>query len=257
MQIVSSFDLIRKERQQQLKVAAQAEKAAKAQKQQQQQQLQSNGKCNNGGRVRAKSQGDKMCVQQANSNKNNNTNNNGGNNKQRVQKQLSMIIVNSNATANNDNKSNRNNNATHNTAIHNTRVATSPTLSASSSGTELLAFAATSSAAPCMSAATNLAQKPRPASVSLHFATSPTPVAGQATQQLQHMTSGTTVRILNHNTSYQPQTEQQELQTKTEQSEPENIELPRQQQAQLKFTPCLNSWINFSFTKNFIANIFC
>nr|XP_036213639.1 mRNA decapping complex subunit 2-like [Bactrocera oleae] len=247
--IVSSFDLIRKERQQQLKAAAQAEKAVKAQKQQ---QLQCN--TSNSGRVRAKSQGDKMGVQQQNTNKTNNTNNNGGNNKHRVQKQLSMIIVNSNATANNDNnKSNRNNNATHNTATHNTRVVTSPTSPASSSGAELLAFAAKSSAASSMSAAPNSAQKPRPASVSLHFTTSPTPV----TQQLQHMVSGTNLRILNRSTSYQTQTEQQELQTKTKQSEVENNEVPRQQQAQLQFTPSFNSWTNFSFTKNFIANIFC
>ncbi|XP_039963354.1 mRNA decapping complex subunit 2 [Bactrocera tryoni] len=243
--IVSSFDLIRKERQQQLKAAAQAEKAAKAQKQQQQQQQQqSNASCNNSGRVRAKSQGDKMCVQNTNKT---NTNNNGGNNKHRVQKQISMSIVNSNATANNDNnKSNRNNNVTHNTATHNTRVATSPTSSASSSGAELLAFAAKSSAAPSMSATTNSAQKPRPASVSSHFVTSPNSVA-----------SGTNLRILNRSTSYQPLTEQQELQTKTKQAEVENNEVPRQQQAQLKFTPSFNSWTNFSFTKNFIANIFC
>lgn len=269
--IVSSFDLIRKEKQQQMKAAAQAEKAAKAQKQQQQQQQQQsqgNANCNNSGRVRAKSQGDKMCVQQQqqhqqNTNKNNNTNNNnGGNNKHRVQKQLSMIIVNSNATANNDNnKSNHNNNnATHNTATQSTRVATTSqtTPTATCSGVELLAFAAKSAAAPSMTAATHSAQKPRPASVNLHFATSPTPVTGQATQQLQRMASGTNLRILNRSTSHQPQTEQQNSQTKAKQSQQfDNNQVQRQQQAQLKFTPSFNSWTNFSFTKNFIANVFC
>ncbi|XP_053954930.1 uncharacterized protein LOC128861065 [Anastrepha ludens] len=269
--IVSSFDLIRKEKQQQLK--ASAEKASKVQRQQQ--QSQSNAGYNSG-RVRAKSQSDKMCVQQQSTNKNsnsntNNNNNCGGNNKHRVQKQLSMIIVNSNAITHSDNKSNHNNNnAINNTAAHSARVASNPTPTAST-GAELLAFAVEAASTPSLTSTTNSAQKPRPASATLHFAT---PTVGQPTQELQRMASGTNLRILKRSTSYntqQPQPQQQELQPKknliqilqqqeatSEQTQQfETEQEVRHRHEQQKFTPSFSSWMNFSFTKNFIANVFC
>ncbi|XP_004531625.1 mRNA decapping complex subunit 2 [Ceratitis capitata] len=250
--MISSFDLIRKEKQHHQKTVAQTDKSAKAQRQQQQQ---SNGN-GSSGRVRAKSQGDKMCVQQQNTTKNNNTNNNnGGNNKHRVQKQISMIIANSNETNNKDNKSN----TICNTAANKPRVVSTPLPSPTCSGAELLALAAEAVNMP--PTVTNLTPRPRPASVSLHFTTS---VASPAVQQLQRMASGTNLRILKRCTSYQPQTEQQELQTKTlsikQLQEQQVLQLDNNQdtrQQPLKFTPSLNSWTNFSFTKNFISNVFC
>ncbi|XP_036325620.1 uncharacterized protein LOC118738766 isoform X1 [Rhagoletis pomonella] len=261
--IVSSFDLIRKEKQQQLKAAAQAEKVAKAQRQQQ--QVQSNAG-NYNGRVRAKSQGDKMCVQQnINRNHNTNTNNNGGNNKHRVQKQISMIIINSNATTNSSIHNNNTINNNNNTAVFSARAASNPSPS-SCSGAELLAFAAEAAAASNLSSATNSAQKQRPASVSLHLATPPTPATGQAIQQLQRMASGTNLRILKRSTSYQQQSQQlqsksnsmQRLQQQALFEQSQRLENDLQlRQAPQKFTPSFNSWTNFSFTKNFIANVFC
>ncbi|KAH8246209.1 hypothetical protein KR038_004811 [Drosophila bunnanda] len=91
-------------------------------------------------------------------------------------------------------------------------------------------------------------QRPRPASVSLNFGggAAPSAVDAQADMhKLQRMASGTNLRILKRVQSQQPQ--QQQL-------------IQQQQPAQLggvDFTPNFNSWTNFSFTKNFIANVFC
>ncbi|XP_017086265.1 uncharacterized protein LOC108118208 isoform X2 [Drosophila eugracilis] len=186
--IVSSFDLIRKEKQQQLK-------AAKAQKQQQQQQQQ---------RMRTKSQSDKQF------------------NPQHPVKILGQQ---------------------------------QPT-----TGMDLIAML--SAAAAAQKSPKNeqqpqqqqqQQQRPRPASVSLNFgagsdvggATLSAPDA-QDMHKLQRMASGTNLRILKRAQSQQPQ---QQLQNQQQQQQ--------QQQLGVDFTPNFNSWTNFSFTKNFIANVFC
>ncbi|KAH8386085.1 hypothetical protein KR200_002154 [Drosophila serrata] len=94
-------------------------------------------------------------------------------------------------------------------------------------------------------------QRPRPASVSLNFGgggAAPSPADAQGDMhKLQRMASGTNLRILKRAQSQQPQQQQQQL-------------IQQQQQPQLggvDFTPNFNSWTNFSFTKNFIANVFC
>ncbi|KAH8242465.1 hypothetical protein KR032_006990 [Drosophila birchii] len=95
-------------------------------------------------------------------------------------------------------------------------------------------------------------QRPRPASVSLNFgggggAAPPAADAQADMHKLQRMASGTNLRILKRAQSQQPQQQQQQL-------------IQQQQQPQLggvDFTPNFNSWTNFSFTKNFIANVFC
>nr|XP_016944367.2 mRNA-decapping enzyme 2 isoform X1 [Drosophila suzukii] len=176
-QIVSSFDLIRKEKQQQLK-------AAKAQKQQQQ-------------RLRTKSQSDKQY------------------NPQQPVKILGQQ---------------------------------QPT-----TGMDLIAMLSAAAAAQKTPKNEQPAQqqqqpRPRPASVSLNFgaggAAGATPSApdAQDMHKLQRMASGTNLRILKRAQSQQPQ--QLQLQQ-------------QQQQLGVDFTPNFNSWTNFSFTKNFIANVFC
>lgn len=98
-------------------------------------------------------------------------------------------------------------------------------------------------------------QRPRPASVSLNLgagsatgATTSAPDA-QYMHRLQRMASGTNLRILKRAQSQQPQQHhQQQLQLEQQQQQ--------QQQLGIDFTPNLNSWTNFSFTKNFIANVF-
>ncbi|XP_037723033.1 mRNA-decapping enzyme 2 isoform X2 [Drosophila subpulchrella] len=178
--IVSSFDLIRKEKQQQLK-------AAKAQKQQQQQQQ----------RLRTKSQSDKQY------------------NPQQPVKILGQQ---------------------------------QPT-----TGMDLIAMLSAAAAAQKTPKNEQPAQqqqqpRPRPASVSLNFgaggAAGATPSApdAQDMHKLQRMASGTNLRILKRAQSQQPQ--QLQLQQ-------------QQQQLGVDFTPNFNSWTNFSFTKNFIANVFC
>ncbi|KAH8296111.1 hypothetical protein KR054_001923 [Drosophila jambulina] len=94
-------------------------------------------------------------------------------------------------------------------------------------------------------------QRPRPASVSLNFGgegAAPSVADAQGDMhKLQRMASGTNLRILKRAQSQQPQQQQQQL-------------IQQQQQPQLggvDFTPNFNSWTNFSFTKNFIANVFC
>ncbi|XP_033156905.1 uncharacterized protein LOC117138968 isoform X2 [Drosophila mauritiana] len=183
--IVSSFDLIRKEKQQQLK-------AAKAQKQQQQQ------------RSRTKSQSDKQY------------------NPQQPVKILGQQ---------------------------------QPT-----TGMDLIAML--SAAAAAQKTPNNeqqqqqQQQRPRPASVSLNLgagsatgATTSAPDA-QDMHRLQRMASGTNLRILKRAQSQQPQqNHQQQLQLEQQQQQ--------QQQLGIDFTPNFNSWTNFSFTKNFIANVFC
>nr|NP_648805.2 decapping protein 2, isoform A [Drosophila melanogaster]AAF49579.4 decapping protein 2, isoform A [Drosophila melanogaster] len=188
--IVSSFDLIRKEKQQQLK-------AAKAQKQQQQQQQ----------RSRTKSQSDKQY------------------NPQQPVKILGQQ---------------------------------QPT-----TGMDLIAMLSAAAAAqktPNNEQQTQekqqQQQRPRPASVSLNLgagsatgATTSAPDA-QYMHRLQRMASGTNLRILKRAQSQQPQQHhQQQLQLEQQQQQ--------QQQLGIDFTPNLNSWTNFSFTKNFIANVFC
>ncbi|XP_070141110.1 uncharacterized protein DCP2 [Drosophila kikkawai] len=97
-------------------------------------------------------------------------------------------------------------------------------------------------------------QRPRPASVSLNFGevrAAPNAADAQGDMhKLQRMASGTNLRILKRAQSQQPQQQQQQHQNLIQQ----------QQQPQLggvDFTPNFNSWTNFSFTKNFIANVFC
>ncbi|XP_016959067.2 uncharacterized protein LOC108030597 isoform X2 [Drosophila biarmipes] len=176
--IVSSFDLIRKEKQQQLK-------AAKAQKQQQQQQQ----------RMRTKSQSDKQFNPQ----------------------QPVKILGRQQPTT----------------------------------GMDLIAMLSAAAAAqktPKTEQAAQQQQRPRPASVSLNYgagsAAGVTPSApdAQDMHKLQRMASGTNLRILKRAQSQQPQ--QLQLQQ-------------QQQQLGVDFTPNFNSWTNFSFTKNFIANVFC
>ncbi|XP_017010881.2 uncharacterized protein DCP2 [Drosophila takahashii] len=177
--IVSSFDLIRKEKQQQLK-------AAKAQKQQQQQQQ----------RLRTKSQSDKQY------------------NPQQPVKILGQQ---------------------------------QPT-----TGMDLIAMLSAAAAAqktPKNEQQQQQQQRPRPASVSLNFGAgsaagaAPSAPDAQDVHKLQRMASGTNLRILKRAQSQQPQ----------------QLQLQQQQQQQLgtDFTPNFNSWTNFSFTKNFIANVFC
>ncbi|KAH8380654.1 hypothetical protein KR009_011993 [Drosophila setifemur] len=98
-------------------------------------------------------------------------------------------------------------------------------------------------------------QRPRPASVSLNFgatnvAATSTPES-QDTHKLQRMASGSNIRILKRTQSQQPPQQQQQQQ--------QQLQLQQQQQPPLgtDFTPNFNSWTNFSFTKNFIANVFC
>ncbi|XP_067644599.1 uncharacterized protein DCP2 [Eurosta solidaginis] len=291
--IVSSFDLIRKEKQQQIKATAAVKTHDKASKSQRQQPLQSNV-YSNSGRARAKSQSDKMCVQQQQpsssqiNNVNNDTNIGGNLNKYGIQKQQATTMVVSPNTVKSSNKDNILNNFNmnaannKNTATNNAKIEsnTSPT-----SGYELLAFAA--EAATTFTSLTNssssVQQKQRPASVSLHFETMPIPAAGQLIQQkLQRMASGTNLRILKRSTSFQQQMQQNQQKQPTEARSMQQLQQPqhkstllqssqqqlqneqalqRQQQQQtstdLKFKPSFNSWTNFSFTKNFIANVFC
>ncbi|XP_015045072.2 uncharacterized protein LOC6539613 isoform X1 [Drosophila yakuba] len=187
-QIVSSFDLIRKEKQQQLK-------AAKAQKQQQQQQ-----------RLRTKSQSDKQY------------------NPQQPVKILGQH---------------------------------QPT-----TGMDLIAMLSAAAAAQKTSnkeqqtqQQQHQQQRPRPASVSLNLGAgsattnhaTPSAPDAQDMHKLQRMASGTNLRILKRAQSQQPQQHhQQQLQLEQQ-----------QQQLGTDFTPNFNSWTNFSFTKNFIANVFC
>ncbi|XP_017053354.1 m7GpppN-mRNA hydrolase dcap-2 isoform X2 [Drosophila ficusphila] len=189
--IVSSFDLIRKEKQQQLK-------AAKAQKQQQQQQQQQ--------RLRTMSQSEKPCNPQ----------------------QPIKILGQQQST------------------------------------TSVDIIAMLSAAAAAQKTPKNeqqqqpqqqqQQQRPRPASVSLNFgagsAAGATPTApdAQDMHKLQRMASGTNLRILKRAQSQQPP-QQQQLQQQQLQHQ--------QQQLGTDFTPNFNSWTNFSFTKNFIANVFC
>ncbi|XP_070136217.1 uncharacterized protein DCP2 isoform X2 [Drosophila bipectinata] len=92
-------------------------------------------------------------------------------------------------------------------------------------------------------------QRPRPASVSLNFgeshAATPTGQGSQDMHRLQRMASGTNLRILKRAQSQQPP--QQQVQQLPQQPPPGAAD----------FTPNFNSWTNFSFTKNFIANVFC
>ncbi|KAH8339303.1 hypothetical protein KR074_011029 [Drosophila pseudoananassae] len=92
-------------------------------------------------------------------------------------------------------------------------------------------------------------QRPRPASVSLNFGEShvatPTGQGSQDMHRLQRMASGTNLRILKRAQSQQPP--QQQVQQLPQQPPPGAAD----------FTPNFNSWTNFSFTKNFIANVFC
>lgn len=95
-------------------------------------------------------------------------------------------------------------------------------------------------------------QRPRPASVSLNFGESQQVATASASAQdaqdmhkLQRMASGSNLRILKRAQSHQPPQQQQ-------------LQLPQQPQpGAADFTPNFNSWTNFSFTKNFIANVFC
>ncbi|KQS44128.1 uncharacterized protein Dere_GG13519, isoform B [Drosophila erecta] len=181
-QIVSSFDLIRKEKQQQLK-------AAKSQKQQQQQQ-----------RSRTKSQSDKQY------------------NPQQPVKILGQQ---------------------------------QPT-----TGMDLIAMLSAAAAAQkTPNKEQHQQQRPRPASVSLNLGAgcattnnaTPSAPDAQDMHKLQRMASGTNLRILKRAQSQQPQqNHQQQLQVEQQ-----------QQQLGTDFTPNFNSWTNFSFTKNFIANVFC
>ncbi|EDV52162.1 uncharacterized protein LOC6544297 isoform X2 [Drosophila erecta] len=180
--IVSSFDLIRKEKQQQLK-------AAKSQKQQQQQQ-----------RSRTKSQSDKQY------------------NPQQPVKILGQQ---------------------------------QPT-----TGMDLIAMLSAAAAAQkTPNKEQHQQQRPRPASVSLNLGAgcattnnaTPSAPDAQDMHKLQRMASGTNLRILKRAQSQQPQqNHQQQLQVEQQ-----------QQQLGTDFTPNFNSWTNFSFTKNFIANVFC
>ena len=234
-QTVSSFDLIRKEKQQQK--AAQA----KAQKQQQNN--------DNTGRVRAKSQSDKLL-------------NNGNNQqsagiaikqqtKQRLQKQQSLIVTNSNAAH-----------------------LTPPPMS----GTELLALAAAAATSPknnvngAAVASVNLLQalnlgtvgtngvkqKQRPSSVALHFPSSP--VSAHTVEELElglTKTHQQNLRILKRSTSHQPASSGAVAQQKLQQQQRQAQLRLQQHPQQMKFNPSFNSWTNFSFTKNFITNVFC
>lgn len=209
-----------------------------------QQQPNVNKNVNNTGRQRAKSQSDKMCLPQQQTNANAKQN---SNNKQRLQRQQSMIATNSNMQQQREYQSNSN---ASNNAYN----------SAPLSGTELLALAAAQSANNHNMAhnTTISKQKPRPSSVSLHFPdayskrepfeynAASSSVAdttnNQETPQLQRMASGTNLRVLKRSTSHQPQPIMS------------NSSNPR---PTLQFTPSFNSWTNFTFTKNFIANVFC
>ncbi|XP_037936566.1 anaphase-promoting complex subunit 1 [Teleopsis dalmanni] len=300
--IVSSFDLIRKEKQQQqLKNSAQNENTAKAQRQTAEKVNKTNVSGGNG-RVRAKSQGDKMNLtpQQYREPKNNANNNDIVSNntsyninpyqKSRMQRQNSMSATNSSGINNNINtntttihnkihtatiigsnshninnmnnsdpnvktnglNTNKNNNNNNNDSIikANSHI-TPPTIP----GTDLVALASSVSNSTMTASQpkqqqktevniqnnfeavtkplkTNV-QKPRPSSVSLQYDKMPT---SDGMHQLQRMASGTGLRILKRANSYQPS------------------QLQRQHSP---FNPSLNSWTNFSFTKNFISNVFC
>ncbi|XP_075163981.1 decapping mRNA 2 isoform X2 [Haematobia irritans] len=254
--IVSSFDLIRKEKQQ-MKAAL-----AKSQKQQQ-------NNMNTNGRQRAKSQSDKISMQQ-----NNNTMSANNLNNKKQQPQQSMIVTNSTmmlSTSNSiiSNHHNKNNKLNVNTANNMNNFTTGPKTPTPPplSGNDLLALAAAAAANGMVinnnnnnntnsnnqqknnTSGNNAEQikiKPRPSSVSLHFPDVATSIKREHSNlhtmlpetqmpiQLQRMASGTNLRILKRSTSHQPQ-----------------------QQQRQSFTPSFNSWTNFTFTKNFMANVFC
>ncbi|KAH8261230.1 hypothetical protein KR044_005633, partial [Drosophila immigrans] len=209
LQIVSSFDLIRKEKQQQLK-------AAKAQKQQQQQQ-----------RSRTKSQSDKQSNQQQ------------------------PMVVKSILTKNNTQQ----------------QPQPQQQQSTPTTGIDLIAMLTAAAAAQKTPNPEQQQQRPRPASVSLNSPIAATAAASpdaQTLHKLQRMASGTNLRILKRAQSQQPLAQQQHLQLQQQQQQQQQLQsqqplLQQQQQQQgpLHFTPNFNSWTNFSFTKNFIANVFC
>ncbi|EDW40375.1 GL24929 [Drosophila persimilis] len=95
--------------------------------------------------------------------------------------------------------------------------------------------------------------RPRPASVSLNFEGSPTTGPSQQQHnQLQRMPSGTNLRILKRAQSQQPS---QQLQQQQQHQSQVGVGTPAL--GPMDFTPNFNSWTNFTFTKNWIENVFC
>lgn len=238
----STFDFVRKEKtqQHQLKI----EKQSKAQKQQQQPTPLGST------RVRAKSQSDKMAIQnqqqqinnKTNNNGNNNINNNGGssnNSKQRLQKQQSMIIT----KISNNRAIDR---FTPSPAFGTAPIVATPSANGQPPKTINNSYAEGKNITTKTANATTgtTLARPRPASVSPQNAPVSLSSSPPKPQLLHRMASGTNLRTLKRANSQQ---QKQELQRRQRQ----------QTQQPLKFTPSFNSWTNFSFTKNFIANVFC
>ena len=240
------------------------------QQQQQQQQLKSNGNLQNNSKQQQRIQKQQSLIVTSSNIQNYTVSSNNSN------LQNNNNNVNSNKGCNNNNHSQNGNNNTNNilnvsNSFNNMtnggyKTPTPPPLS----GNDLLALAAAASASGASIkkstnasvAATNTGQfknisgnsgqqKPRPSSVSLHFPEAS--IMGESTNgndqmpQLQRMASGTNLRILKRSTSYQP----------TQQNHSDPQLRPQRKTSSLPFTPSFNSWTNFTFTKNFIANVFC
>ncbi|XP_030372380.1 mRNA-decapping enzyme subunit 2 [Scaptodrosophila lebanonensis] len=135
-------------------------------------------------------------------------------------------------------------------------------------GVDLIAMLTAAAAAQTAPALDQQQQRPRPASVSLNLGqTARTPstsnglvVNPDTLHKLQRMASGSNLRILKRP---QPMPQQALNQQQQQHQLPQQLQLQRQASAAgaadltTTFTPNFNSWTNFSFTKNFIANVFC